>query len=717
MMDAPIINKDIAIPFLDKNALNVFTLEFKKSNLENLYRQERTIEIVRRTRFSVVLSFFMYLIYTSLMYFFESVVVLSSLPMHAWTIVFYLAIYALTHSKYINLYPQAFVMAAALFITSIILFSIHTGYENRSQYCYAGVGLCITWIIFMAGLRFINAISVIIAMLIEYNVFIYLNDFDEILSSNFFLIWNAVICMFAAYTLEKNLRLQFYQSIIIKNNSDTLHSAVIEASSDAVISIDESGCILDFNAAAEAMFDCTRQDAFSSQIDTLVVLSSFKGILEYFSGSENILAFGTQYKFEIILKNGKHVPIELTINSITLIGQKLMILYLRDVTEQQNANKEIARQREVLLRNERLSAMGSLLAGVAHELNNPLSVVVGQSQLLIETQHDARVLNRAEKIANAANRCAKVVSTFLAMARQQPLQRSNILINDLIIDALNLLEDGLHRDNIHIDLHLKEDMPYIFANSDQLHQVFTNIIVNAQQAMQASAVRKLTIQNQLGEDRSSIQIIFRDTGPGIPAHLHDRVFEPFFTTKSTDMGNGLGLAVCSGIIESHGGTIELSKSENEGACFVVNLPIDKSGNISPKSDITKTHAPSPRDILVVEDEDDIRELICEILITAGHSVKSARNGLEALAILESYSPHIIFTDLNMPTMNGIDFYARAIKMWAEYTERFVFIAGDLLAEEYATFLSNETLNIIEKPFQPRDLIMATYKSSFGNVFP
>lgn len=710
-MDAYITNKDIAIPFLDKNSLNTFSLEFKKNNLEHLYRKERTIEIVRRSRLSVALSFFMYLMHTLLVYFFESALILNVWQIHILVIALYFSVYATTYSKYMAIYPQALVMSGAVFITAICMFAIYTGYENKSQYCYAGVSLCITWIIFMAGLRFINAIIVICIILAGYNIFSYLFNINGKLSSIFFLFWNIVICMSAAYTLEKNVRLQFYQSIVIKNNSDTLHKAVIEASSDAVISIDESGCILDFNAAAEAMFFCTRQDVFSSQIDTLVVLSSCKGILEHFSSNENLLSFGTQYQFDIILKNGKHLPIELTINSITLIGQRLMIFYLRDVTEQHNANKEIARQGEILLRNERLSAMGSLLAGVAHELNNPLSVVVGQSQLLKETQIDIKALNRAEKIANAANRCAKVVSTFLAMARQKPLQRSNVLVNDLIKDALNLLEDSLNKDNIRIHLHLNKGIPCIFANSDQLHQVFTNIIVNAQQAMRGSAIRELQVQTQLGMDSSSIQIIFRDTGPGVPIQLHDRIFEPFFTTKSTDMGNGLGLAVCKGIIESHGGTIALFSSENEGACFILNLPIDKAGNTPFKSSITANLL--PRNILVVEDEDDIRELICEILTNAGHSVKFARNGIEALALLESYRPHIICSDLNMPIMNGVDFYAKATKAWPEYKERFVFIAGDLLAEENADFLSNENLNIIEKPFQTRDLIMAISKNNAG----
>lgn len=709
-MDQSWLNKGVAVETGDdRNLLNSFSLGFNNPHIEHLYAQSNKFKIMSRFRFSVALSFCMYVIYTAMMSLHEFPTLLAKWNIHVIVIVVYGFAYWLACLKYVYQYPQPFVMAGSLIVTFNTFFSLFFSFENTDQYWYAGVSLCMIWTIFMVNLRFLNAACVIFLVLLGYNFLIHIHDVNiaDVISTNFFLVGTIVICMFTNYELQKRAREQFYQGMVTQNNSEVLHKSVIEASADAVIIVDTEGRIVNVNASAETMFSCTQEQVFGSLVDDVVVLTSAQGIFRYFASLAQGFTLGVQYELELVRQDGKAFPVELTINAITLIGHDLKILYLRDVTERHRANKEIVRQRDLLLRNERLSALGSLLAGVAHELNNPLSVVVGQSQLLKETQANTAATSRADKIIKAANRCAKVVSTFLAMARQQPLERTSLSVNNLIKECVALLDDGFHKDAIHVNLLLDDGLPPIYANGDQLQQVMTNVMVNAQQAMQGSPVRHLRIQTTLDPDQTRINIVVSDTGPGIPAHLKDRIFEPFFTTKPLGVGNGLGLAVCHGIIESHGGSIEVSSEPSTGACFVIGLPVDVLGLASQKASNTMTiHEFKPKAILVVDDEEDIRELISEVLVNAGHTVKSAENGAEALALLASYTPDIIVSDINMPIMDGIEFFSSAKVLQPDYAERFIFVAGDLLTEKNAIFLRNKNINIIEKPFQPKDLIMA-----------
>ena len=249
----------------------------------------------------------------------------------------------------------------------------------------------------------------------------------------------------------------------------------------------------------------------------------------------------------------------------------MVTAYIRDLTAQRNAEQEIARQREVLQRNEKLAAMGTLLAGISHELNNPLAIVVGQAQLLQETEQEARILKRADKIRNAAERCATIINTFLAMARNQPPQCAPVDINQLVQRVLELLEPGLRSQHIDLQLQLGNNLPDIAVDADQVHQVISNLIINAQQAMQNSPQKILRIESVQEENRIAIRI--KDSGPGIALEVEQRIFEPFFTTKAPGKGTGLGLAVCSGIIEAHGGRLELERHGGSGACFCSHLPL------------------------------------------------------------------------------------------------------------------------------------------------
>jgi signal transduction histidine kinase len=234
----------------------------------------------------------------------------------------------------------------------------------------------------------------------------------------------------------------------------------------------------------------------------------------------------------------------------------------------------LEREREALHQRDRLAAMGGLLAGVAHELNNPLAVVVGRSIMLEESAADPLVRSGARKIRSAAERCVRIVKTFLAMARQSDQVRTRVRIADIIDSALEVLDYSLRSSDIQIVRDVPAELPDLYADADQIHQVFMNLFVNAQHALaDAQRPRELRIRVRPSPDDHSLRVDVSDSGPGISAEIRSRIFDPYFTTKPIGKGTGVGLSVSLGIVEAHQGTLVEQSDPGRGACFVLTLPL------------------------------------------------------------------------------------------------------------------------------------------------
>src|SRR5262249_18256595 len=214
-----------------------------------------------------------------------------------------------------------------------------------------------------------------------------------------------------------------------------------------------------------------------------------------------------------------------------------------------------------------------LLAGVAHELNNPLTVVTGQIVLLQQTTKDPIVARRAERIRNATDRCARIVRTFLAMARHRQPEPKPVRLGGTGEAALDLLAFQLRSANVGVELKLAADVPMVTVDADQMHQVVTNLIVNAQHALGAvSGQRILRISTWYDSVTERACLSVADNGPGVPAEIRTRIFDPFYTTKPSGEGTGIGLALCSSIVRSYGGRISVSDTPRGGAAFPIELP-------------------------------------------------------------------------------------------------------------------------------------------------
>ncbi len=401
--------------------------------------------------------------------------------------------------------------------------------------------------------------------------------------------------------------------------------------------------------------------------------------------------------------DGNSLIVALSARRINYQNQAAMVIGLYDLTERKRAEEQIAKQQEALQQSEKMAALGGLLAGVAHELNNPLSVVVGQATLLIESSQEAKVTTRAEKIFKAADRCSRIVKSFLALARRKPPERKPIDLNATINAALELLNYQFRNENVDVTLDLAPNLPSINGDGDQMTQVFTNLALNAAQAMHDwTGARHLTIRTETQGDK--VMVIVRDTGPGIAPAIKPRVFEPFFTTKSGAGGTGVGLALCLNIIETHGGQLQLEDTPGGGATFLVTLPTVTAGSAASSDEAAPPVAlPSALNILLVDDEVELAQTLADLLEPDGHRIAIAANGAIALDKLRKDNYDVIVSDLRMPVLDGPGLYAELTKTMPHYVKRILYVTGDTLSPHVQSFLSGTPVPVIEKPYRLADV--------------
>ena len=401
------------------------------------------------------------------------------------------------------------------------------------------------------------------------------------------------------------------------------------------------------------------------------------------------------------------LPATVTARRIDYAGQQAIISAITDLSARKAAEAELERQRAALHQADKMSALGSLLAGVSHELNNPLAVVVGQAAMLEqEYGGSTRLGQRAGKIRSAAERCVRIVKTFLAMARQRPPERSEIHLGQVIDAVLDLTAYGIRANDIKVDCVLDPDLPTLWGDSDQLSQVVLNLLINAQQALQdVQGARRLHINTRFNPAKQRIVLDVIDNGPGVPPENRQRIFEPFFTTKPVGMGTGIGLSLCQSIVSNHGGAISVSEAPEGGALFRLELPVGEAAvadKPAPEQPTTTDGRNTQATILIVDDEREIAELLAEILQNSGYQTRLAHSGRAALQQLAKQPVDLILSDIRMPDLDGLGFYKVLVSDYPQMLQRLIFITGDVLRN--ADYLAlRETIPMLEKPFAPQQV--------------
>lgn len=385
----------------------------------------------------------------------------------------------------------------------------------------------------------------------------------------------------------------------------------------------------------------------------------------------------------------------------------------KDITTRKKEEIERRNLELQLLQAQKMETVGTLTAGIAHDFNNLLSVINGYSELLtVGMSKDDPQYKSLSKILQAGKSASELVSQLMAFSRKQVIQRQIVDLN-VLLEKVQVMLHRLIGEKIDIQLHLDPELWPVEIDPTQMEQVIVNFATNARDAMPDGGVLKLETANILKEQPGRLQnqdlepgeyILFSvtDNGCGINIELHERIFEPFFTTKQKAKGTGLGLATIFGIVKQNGGNVELHSEEGKGTSFKVYLPKAAGKYAEPverfDEDLVLT---GTENVLVVEDETDVRELITEVLSRQGYRVQNASNGIEALQLALTQQKNdfeLLITDVVMPGMSGKELVE---KILAHYPDiKIIFVSGYANDEISEYDLDRPGRAFIHKPFSP-----------------
>jgi len=379
----------------------------------------------------------------------------------------------------------------------------------------------------------------------------------------------------------------------------------------------------------------------------------------------------------------------------------------RDITQQKASEEEKRVLEEKAQIASRLASLGEMAAGIAHEINNPLTGVIGFSQLLLEKENVPEdIKSELRVIADGSERVASIVKRLLTFARQTKPNRTLANVNELVDNTLKLRGYVLKTSNIEVVTRFDPELPWSVIDPGQIQQVFLNLIVNAEQAMK-KAHGKGTLAITTEKMGNRIHISFQDDGPGITREHLRHLFEPFFTTKEPGEGTGLGLSLSRSIVLEHGGRMWVQSEPGHGAIFVVEIPIIESlplDETKPLLSEVKLGANKKIKILVVDDESAIRELLEKLFKQMGNTIDSFSDANSAIDQLDAGTIYdVILVDIRMPGMSGEEFYTRIVKINPALKGKVIIITGDVMGPDIKDFLKKNDLPHLVKPFDVKVL--------------
>ncbi|HXD00713.1 MAG TPA: ATP-binding protein [Verrucomicrobiae bacterium] len=486
-------------------------------------------------------------------------------------------------------------------------------------------------------------------------------------------------------------------------STEERYQKLFAQASEAILITDAADFrILELNRAAERLLGISRVEAGKQSLRAFCEVHTRAGAPVQ-SSEEWFLSVCRQRPLNFMRKNGALAPVEVNGAMIDFDGRAAYQFFILELTER-------AQLEQQLRQAEKLSAIGRMVSGVAHELNNPLSVVKGYLELVL-AHHNLPPQTRSdlEKAAHESNRAAKLVMNFLSLAREQPFLRKSVNLNELVQRIVDLRRFDLAVAKTKILLELATELPAISADPDQIHQLIVNLMNNALQAMvdlhQPGLLKIIT-----HADGNLVQLRVEDNGPGVPPHLVNKIFEPFFTTKDVGTGTGLGLSIAHTIMSEHKGSISYQTSSLGGAGFILEFPAANipaaNGKLAPGTPTTflaETPEPEPEQkhagsILVLDDEKSIAEMLAEMLGLLGYTPTICNAPAHALEMLEDKDFDLIISDFRMPGINGRQFYELATAIRPALAQKIIFLTGDVVNEETQEFLKSIGNPHIAKPF-------------------
>jgi PAS domain S-box-containing protein len=512
--------------------------------------------------------------------------------------------------------------------------------------------------------------------------------------------------------------------------SEVRYRTLFEASPEPYLLTSAQRTVLAANGAAAALFRLGQAALVGCPLDELLPADAIAE--ERTGAASDETAARTSRRSQGCRGDGSTFPCETLAQAVTIEGEERVLVLVRDLSDQERLQQE-------LVQAQKMEAIGLLVAGVAHELNNPLAAIVGFSQLLrADPRLPADMKSMADQLIDQTDRTRRIVGGLLDFARQRPPERHPTPIRPLIQSVIDLQSYSYTAGRIAVEVDIAPDVPPVELDRSQIQQVLLNLTLNAVQAIRAARDHgTLRIGAAPTADGSRIRIVVEDDGGGIPESDRARLFVPFFTTKAPGEGTGLGLAVSAGIVVAHGGRLWHEPREGGGSRFAIELPVQamveagpsvEAGTVpvpvpdlpvsaptlpagepvdpivspSPSSATLATPADRanghPPRVLVLDDEQPIRDFIVKALRISGVQAVAVGTGVEAVELAMTDAFDAMLCDHRMAGMSGTAVYEAIADVQPDLAARFVFMSGDVLNPELRTFATDRGIGLLAKPF-------------------
>ncbi len=501
---------------------------------------------------------------------------------------------------------------------------------------------------------------------------------------------------------SKNVELRAANSTIIKEERELKRAKdklrrIFDSIKDYVLVVDTNLFVIEGN---KQFLDDFNVDSFRVSGTSLMTYFGAACCADDFPLKKS-LETNRPFSVSYIMPGGKVYDIH-TYPFIDEEGGRKAVLYIKDVTEQRMLL-------EKLVHADKLSSLGELVSGVAHELNNPLTGIMCFSDILLAEYTGEDLHSKVQKIRDASERCKKIIENLLTFARVQQPEKKYADINKVVMDSVELRSYQMKVDNVTVELNLDHALPRTMVDENQLEQVFLNLLNNAHDSiLEVAGSGTVRISTLVRGARVVIQ--FKDSGAGISQEVAGKLFDPFFTTKGVGKGTGLGLSISYGIIKEHGGEIAAATAPEGGAVFTITLPVvEKSagsgaaGDEGAGLDREVKKFPAGLKALVLDDEPLLLDILEQSLESFGFEVERSNRVVDALDKLAKREFDLIISDIKMPGLDGSDFYKEVSSLYPHMLGRLIFITGDSVNRKTRLFLRNTAKYSLKKPFTVEEL--------------
>src|SRR5216110_2541343 len=466
---------------------------------------------------------------------------------------------------------------------------------------------------------------------------------------------------------------------------------VMDAVPDAIAVLDRDGRVIDLNESAKRLLAAPPNAGAGRSVFASLEADAAATVRERLAAAFR----GEVQRFEVAgrREDGTKGLSAMLYAPVRERGEVTRVLALgRDITDQKHTDHQLQQA-------EKLSAMGQLVRGVAHAINNPAAIISGFAQTLLLDVVKPEQREMLQMIYDEATRIGRITANLLAFARAGGSQRTLVDLNDIVRRTFALRSYHLTTLNIAVTLELSPAEPKFWADPSELQQMLLNLLINAEQALvSVETPRTIVVRTATSEEEVRLEVA--DSGPGIAPEIRAKIFDPFFTTKPEGVGTGLGLSICYGIAREHGGRIWVDSLPGGGATFVVALPRDprREGRAVPEPPAPTAPATGPVTVLIVDDETALRNALLRFLGRRGIHGEGVADWAEALRVLQQRSFDVIISDVRMPGMSGREFLERLGRDRPDLVPRVVLSTGDTFAPDTAALLKQSGVPTVTKPF-------------------